>query len=82
MCWKRGSGRRSKPAQRERVLLLGHLDTVWPLGTLKTMPCRVRDGRSVGPRHAGHEGRRGDGADGHRDAGRSRLAASAKSCCC
>ncbi len=25
-----------------RILLLGHLDTVWPLGTLKTMPCRVR----------------------------------------
>jgi glutamate carboxypeptidase len=25
-----------------RILLLGHLDTVWPLGTLKTMPCRIR----------------------------------------
>jgi len=25
----------------DRVLLLGHLDTVWPVGTLKTMPCRV-----------------------------------------
>jgi glutamate carboxypeptidase len=24
-----------------RILLLGHLDTVWPLGTLKTMPCRL-----------------------------------------
>lgn len=23
------------------ILLLGHLDTVWPLGTLKKMPCRV-----------------------------------------
>jgi glutamate carboxypeptidase len=23
-----------------RILVLGHLDTVWPLGTLKTMPCR------------------------------------------
>ena len=31
------------------ILLLGHLDTVWPLGTLKTMPCRVRDGRLWGP---------------------------------
>lgn len=31
------------------VLLLGHLDTVWPLGTLKTMPCKVRDGRLWGP---------------------------------
>jgi glutamate carboxypeptidase len=25
-----------------RILLLGHLDTVWPIGTLKTMPCRIR----------------------------------------
>lgn len=32
-----------------RILLLGHLDTVWPLGTLKTMPWRVRDGRLWGP---------------------------------
>jgi glutamate carboxypeptidase len=28
-----------KPASR--ILLLGHLDTVWPLGTLKSMPCRI-----------------------------------------
>lgn len=32
-----------------RVLLLGHLDTVWPLGTLKTMPWRVDGGRLWGP---------------------------------
>jgi len=31
------------------ILLLGHLDTVWPLGTLKTMPCRVSKGRLWGP---------------------------------
>lgn len=31
------------------VLMLGHLDTVWPLGTLKTMPWRVNDGRLWGP---------------------------------
>lgn len=31
------------------VLLLGHLDTVYPLGTLKTMPFRVSDGRLYGP---------------------------------
>jgi len=31
------------------VLLLGHLDTVWPLGTLKTMPCRLAEGRLWGP---------------------------------
>jgi glutamate carboxypeptidase len=31
------------------VLLLGHLDTVWPIGTLKTMPWREADGRYYGP---------------------------------
>ena len=31
------------------VLLLGHLDTVYPLGTLAGMPCRVSDGRLLGP---------------------------------
>jgi glutamate carboxypeptidase len=32
-----------------RVLLLGHLDTVWPMGTLRSMPWRVGDGRLWGP---------------------------------
>jgi len=31
------------------ILLLGHLDTVWPLGTLKSMPFRVADDRIWGP---------------------------------
>jgi glutamate carboxypeptidase len=31
------------------VLLLGHFDTVYPLGTLATMPCHVADGRLHGP---------------------------------
>jgi len=31
------------------VMLLGHLDTVYPLGTLNTMPFRVADGRAWGP---------------------------------
>jgi len=31
------------------VLLLGHFDTVYPLGTLSSMPCRVADGRLYGP---------------------------------
>jgi len=31
------------------ILLLGHLDTVYPLGTLKTMPCKVAKGRVWGP---------------------------------
>ena len=34
---------------KNRVLLLGHLDTVWPLGTLKTMPCVLSAGRLHGP---------------------------------
>lgn len=34
---------------QEKILLLGHLDTVWPLGTLQSMPCRVREGRLWGP---------------------------------
>lgn len=31
------------------ILLLGHLDTVWPLGTLRNMPFRVAKGRVWGP---------------------------------
>jgi glutamate carboxypeptidase len=31
------------------VLLLGHYDTVYPLGTLATMPCRVVDNMLTGP---------------------------------
>ena len=33
----------------ERLLLLGHTDTVWPVGTLASMPFRVEDGRAYGP---------------------------------
>jgi glutamate carboxypeptidase len=31
------------------VMLLGHLDTVWPVGTLRTMPCRIEAARAGGP---------------------------------
>src|SRR6202051_917734 len=31
------------------VLLLGHYDTVYPLGTLAGMPCKIEDGRLRGP---------------------------------
>jgi glutamate carboxypeptidase len=31
------------------LMLLGHLDTVFPLGTLKRMPFRLRGGRAWGP---------------------------------
>jgi len=43
---------RFKPLRRNSakpILFLGHLDTVWPVGTLRTMPCRVADGRLWGP---------------------------------
>jgi len=36
-------------SSRRPVLLLGHLDTVWPIGTLKAMPWREADGRYWGP---------------------------------
>lgn len=32
-----------------RVLLLGHVDTVWPLGTVARWPFTVTDGRASGP---------------------------------
>jgi glutamate carboxypeptidase len=35
--------------RRQPVLLLGHLDTVYPLGTLANMPCREASGRLHGP---------------------------------
>ncbi len=38
------AGQKQKP-----VLLLGHFDTVYPLGTLATMPCHATDGRLHGP---------------------------------
>ena len=36
-------------SKRARVLLLGHLDTVWPMGTLRKMPWREADGKLWGP---------------------------------
>ena len=32
-----------------RILLLGHMDTVWEQGTLAHMPFRLRNGRAYGP---------------------------------
>lgn len=37
------------PSGRGAVMLLGHLDTVWPLGTLRHMPFRIDKGRIAGP---------------------------------
>ncbi|MGA2672359.1 MAG: M20 family metallopeptidase [Terracidiphilus sp.] len=42
-------GPKTKAGDAKPILLLGHLDTVWPLGTLKTMPCRLGEGRLWGP---------------------------------
>jgi glutamate carboxypeptidase len=37
------------PGDGAPLLLLGHLDTVWPRGTLATMPWRVEEARAYGP---------------------------------
>jgi glutamate carboxypeptidase len=42
-------GAKPKAGVLGRILLLGHLDTVWPLGTLESMPCRLSGGRLWGP---------------------------------
>lgn len=42
LCWRLGGGPR-------RVLLLGHHDTVWPIGSSVTHPFTVRDGVLRGP---------------------------------
>ena len=41
---KAGAGERRKP-----ILLLGHLDTVWPMGTLEKMQFRISKGKAFGP---------------------------------
>ena len=38
-----------KAGKSHRILALGHADTVWPLGTLKTMKFRRTEGRLWGP---------------------------------
>ncbi|MGO8932732.1 MAG: M20 family metallopeptidase [Terracidiphilus sp.] len=45
----RFGSRKATPPAAKPILLLGHLDTVWPLGTLQTMPCRLSAGRLCGP---------------------------------
>jgi glutamate carboxypeptidase len=42
--WCPGKGR-----SQGQLLVLGHYDTVYASGTLRTMPFRVRDGRAYGP---------------------------------
>ncbi len=42
-------GPRAKARSQKPILLLGHLDTVWPLGALESMPLRIAEGRLFGP---------------------------------
>lgn len=47
--YARPTGRGARGTDRPAQLLLGHSDTVWPRGTLKTMPVTLEDGRLHGP---------------------------------
>lgn len=38
-----------RPRHRPHQLILGHCDTVWPIGTLETMPAKTEDGMFWGP---------------------------------
>jgi glutamate carboxypeptidase len=42
-------GSKSASPNRKPILLLGHHDTVYPLGTLANMPCKVENGNLYGP---------------------------------
>jgi len=49
-CPRRGEAVLASIGARDRgTLLLGHLDTVWPAGTLTTFPFRVEGDRASGP---------------------------------
>jgi glutamate carboxypeptidase len=39
----------SKSPEAGQILVLGHIDTVYPIGTLRRMPFRVTQGRAWGP---------------------------------
>src|SRR4026209_474123 len=50
--WGRGKGEREKgQGKREDrpILVLGHFDTVWPVGSLEKMPLHEANGRLYGP---------------------------------
>ncbi|RPJ70098.1 MAG: M20 family peptidase [Acidobacteria bacterium] len=46
---RRACPERAASGRSRRVLLLGHLDTVWPVGQLETMPLRRDGNRLYGP---------------------------------
>jgi len=39
----------SESADERQLLVVGHLDTVWPIGTLAARPFKVEEGRAYGP---------------------------------
>ena len=45
----RGRAKADAGERRKPILLLGHLDTVWPMGTLAKMPFRMSKGKIFGP---------------------------------
>lgn len=45
----RAEVRTGEASRRGQILVLGHLDTVYPLGTLRRQPFRERGGRAWGP---------------------------------
>jgi glutamate carboxypeptidase len=40
---------RAPQENKKQLLLVGHLDTVWPIGTLAARPFRIEDDRAFGP---------------------------------
>src|SRR2546425_9487139 len=40
---------RFNASSRDRVLLLGHTDTVWPTGEISKRPFKIENGRATGP---------------------------------
>lgn len=49
-------GRLSAPDTDRRILLLCHMDTVWPLGTVASRPARISGGRLIAPGAADMKG--------------------------
>lgn len=39
----------ARPEDTKQLLVVGHLDTVWPIGTLAARPFRIEDDRAFGP---------------------------------
>lgn len=40
---------RTPRTEEKQLLVVGHLDTVWPIGTLATRPFKIEDDRAFGP---------------------------------